>query len=309
MVKPNLLTDNDHIEHELSRQMDMVLDCIEQQNIDELNIIQRDEILRRLTRTIRHRRWRRYMLMTTAMAAMFVLGLGFHVVVGYVHPSAPSKPEYASLTVAKGEQPVSIVFQDGSRVTVNSGSSLTYPRQFATEHRTVELNGEAYFEIATNKECPFVVNLGTSRVNVTGTSFNVKSYAVDSITTVTLDRGVIDFECDGVRYAVKPSQKLSYNHVRADRPTVTRIQSSDRSSLWREHVLAFDKASMREVLTTINRLYNVDFEIKNPEVYNFTYTYTSENSRQLIALDALLHDLSLISDATFTLTDGKVIVN
>lgn len=309
MGKTKFFNDDNHVENELSRQMDIVLDCIEQHDINELNIIERDEILRSLTRTIRQRQWRRYLVMVAAMAAMFVFGLVFHMFVANIRPSATAKPEFATLNVAKGEHPVCLVLQDGSRITINSGSSLIYPRQFTPEQRMVALNGEAYFEIATNKKSPFVVDLGTSRINVTGTSFNVRSYSADSVVAVTLDQGVIDFECDGCRYGVKPNQKLSYNHITSDRPKITDAPSSDRSSLWREHVLAFDKASTREVLTTINRLYNVDFEIKNPEVYKYTFTYTSESSRQLIALKDLLEDLSLISDATFTQIGGKIVVN
>jgi len=90
-----------------------------------------------------------------------------------------SETEYAELVVPCGEQ-MRVVLQDGTIVQLNSDTRLKYPKKFGIFNRTVELWGEGYFEVAKEKNRPFVVDLGDINVKVTGTKFNVKAYTAES---------------------------------------------------------------------------------------------------------------------------------
>ncbi|CAG9925759.1 FecR family protein [Bacteroides ovatus] len=83
--------------------------------------------------------------------------------------------EYEEIRVAKGER-IQMMFQDGTRVYINSDSWLKYPKKFGLGKREVFLVGEAYFVVAKNKKRPFIVNLNGPSVHVLGTSFDVQAY-------------------------------------------------------------------------------------------------------------------------------------
>ena len=80
------------------------------------------------------------------------------------------------IVVPKGER-MQVVFQDGSRVHLNAGSRIRYPKQFGWSERRVELSGEGWFEVSKNAKRPFIVELGLMDIKVLGTTFDVKAYS------------------------------------------------------------------------------------------------------------------------------------
>jgi len=95
------------------------------------------------------------------------------------------KVEYNTLTPPRGGQ-FQVVLPDGSKVWLNSASSIIYPTAFNGESRVVKLQGEAYFEVTKNRHKPFIVRTNNVDVNVLGTHFNVTAYNDDAATTTTL---------------------------------------------------------------------------------------------------------------------------
>ena len=85
---------------------------------------------------------------------------------------------------------------DGSKVWLNAGSSLKYPTQFNDKQRVVSLQGEAYFEVESDKEHPFIVKTKQLTVEATGTAFNVNAYAPDHVAAVTLVKGKVAVTLD-----------------------------------------------------------------------------------------------------------------
>lgn len=89
-------------------------------------------------------------------------------------------------------QRAQITLADGTRVWLNAQSTLSYSHDFGRNERDVELDGEAYFEVAKNKEIPFNVNTETNQVRVVGTHFNVCAYRGSNEFTTTLLEGIVD---------------------------------------------------------------------------------------------------------------------
>src|SRR5690606_9851089 len=84
-----------------------------------------------------------------------------------------------------------VTLSDGTRVWLNSNSTLKFPPEFATDQRAVEISGEAFFEVAHDAKRPFIVKSYYQEITVLGTTFNVKAYYGDELNTTTLVEGSV----------------------------------------------------------------------------------------------------------------------
>ena len=87
-----------------------------------------------------------------------------------------------------------ITLPDGSKVILNAGTTITYPNAFVSKNREVEINGEAFFEVAHDAEHPFIVKANQINVEVLGTQFNVKAYEEDDWIEVSLSEGKVEVQ-------------------------------------------------------------------------------------------------------------------
>lgn len=85
-----------------------------------------------------------------------------------------------------------IVLPDGSKVWLNQSATLRYPREFSNTERDVFLDGEAYFEVTKNRQCPFIVKSEAMRIKVLGTTFNFKCDKSHKLAEATLIEGEIE---------------------------------------------------------------------------------------------------------------------
>ena len=111
-----------------------------------------------------------------------------------------------------------ILLPDSSRVWLNAGSTLRYPSRFSEKDRNVQLSGEGYFEVQSNREHPFYVSLYNGiRVMAHGTKFNVNAYENDSIMETTLETGRVDVLSGSSRtVTLKPNELVTYNKKEKD---------------------------------------------------------------------------------------------
>lgn len=203
-------------------------------------------------------------------------------------------PEYEEIIVAKGER-IQMIFQDGTKVYINSDSKLRYPKKFALNSREVYLEGEAYFEVAKNKKRPFIVNLNGPAIHVLGTSFNVQDYPENKDITVCLDEGHINLTLPSEKkYPVQPGEKLVYNKENK-LCTISRIEDMQRMSIWKQNVIVFKDTPLPEVVKVLNRWYDVDFKVEDNRALTYVYTLTSENT----LLEKVLMDLEKIAPVKF----------
>ncbi|MFA4871110.1 MAG: FecR domain-containing protein [Pedobacter sp.] len=152
-----------------------------------------------------------------------------------------------------------IILPDGTKVWLNAASSLTYKN--ASKHtiktRTVELSGEGYFEVAKNKNYPFVVFSKGQRVEVLGTHFNISSYPEELIIKTTLLEGSISVEptndTDAVRILKPGEQSLL-------KGSVIQVKQADIEEViaWKNGFFRFNEEPLTSVMNKISRWYNVD---------------------------------------------------
>ena len=208
--------------------------------------------------------------------------------------------EYEEVIVDKGER-IQIMFQDGTRVYINSDSKLKYPKKFALNTREVFLEGEAYFVVAKNKNRPFIVNLNGPAIQVVGTSFNVQDYPENKDIVVCLDEGSINLTLPTEKkYPVRPGERLIYNKE-SNECTISRMEDMHRLSMWKQNVIVFKDTPLPEVIKVLNRWYDVDFKIEDERALTYVYTLTSDNT----LLEKVLMDLEKIAPVKFDYNEDK----
>jgi ferric-dicitrate binding protein FerR (iron transport regulator) len=196
-----------------------------------------------------------------------------------------------------------LTLADGTKVWMNSASSLTYPTSFKKgADRIIALSGEAYFEVAKNKSMPFKVLVNDMEVKVTGTHFNINAYAdEDDIRTTLLEGGVEVTRNDKTRILTPGQQatvKRSANTLNVNAANLTQVVA------WKDGLFIFDEKEVTEILREISRWYDVEFE------YNTSpgkATYSGVINRNL-SLDELLDVLKESRVLNYRLVGRKVII-
>lgn len=174
-----------------------------------------------------------------------------------------------------------IELPDGSKVWLNSGSSLKYPEKFNKSNRVVYLIGEGYFEVNSNKSVPFFVTTPYFTVKATGTKFNIRAernFRSPSVTlvegTVTVQKSIEGNPKDLIS-TLKPNQHLSYDTLTG----YINVQTEDpyKHFAWKDGKLVFRNDNISEVARRISLQYNVEIEIKGNEIKKYRYRATFEN--------------------------------
>lgn len=163
---------------------------------------------------------------------------------------------YDEVYVPNGER-MQLLFQDGSKVHLNSGSRIRYPKKFGLSERKVYLEGEAWFEVAKNKNRPFIVDLSYMDIKVLGTTFDVKAYPEEEAIFVALETGSIELKSRSFKsYQLRPGEKAIYNKA-SGRCEVLRSHDVKMYSAWRRNVLVFKSAPLSDVMKTLARTYDI----------------------------------------------------
>ncbi|MEN8203616.1 MAG: FecR domain-containing protein [Bacteroidota bacterium] len=170
---------------------------------------------------------------------------------------------------------------DGSSGWLNSGSSLKFPIEFASNERKVILNGEGYFNVIRDPKKTFIVTTKYYQVRALGTSFNVMSYSdLDAIEEVTLESGKVRIEKkmqDGSFKKVldlKPGQHALMDH------TSNSIEITDNEfekyTAWKEGKLIFRNDPLERVIRNLERNFNIEIEVEDEQLFKYHFFATFE---------------------------------
>ena len=213
----------------------------------------------------------------------------------------PSSPvSYNTLATPRGGQ-YQLVLPDGSKVWLNASSSIHFPTAFVGNERNVELTGEAYFEIAKNREKPFHVNVNGMQVEVLGTHFNVNAYGDEGAIKTSLLEGSVKIKKGNISGLLKPGQQgiLKNNSQKLE------IKNADMNEVvaWKNGLFQFDGADIKTVMREIGRWYDVEIE--------YTGMVPGRRFEGKISRDAQLSDVLKIlqlSNVKFTVEGKKIVV-
>ena len=150
---------------------------------------------------------------------------------------------------------------DGTRVWINAASTLKYPAIFAADSRTVYASGEIYLEVAKDAGRPFYVVVDGITVKVLGTSFNIRAYADENDTKVTLLEGKIAAQINDKEYTLTPGKQLKRDKTFGE----TSVRTVDPAEIvsWTRGYYIFKKARLQEVVNTLKNWYGVNIMLSS----------------------------------------------
>ena len=150
---------------------------------------------------------------------------------------------------------------DGTRVWINAASTLKYPAKFAADSRTVYASGEIYLEVAKDAGRPFYVVFDGITVKVLGTSFNIRAYADENDTKVTLLEGKIAAQINDKEYTLTPGKQLKRDKTFGE----TSVRTVDPAEIvsWTRGYYIFKKARLQEVVNTLKNWYGVNIMLSS----------------------------------------------
>ena len=243
-------------------------------------------------RTIRMNPWK--------WAAAIVLPICIAFFTYYLIDSSQTVGAPFIVKADKGDK-ATIELPDGTNVVLNSASQLSYLNNFGENGRRVQLNGEAYFKVAHDEKCAFIVQVGDLEVKVLGTSFNVSAYEDAKDVTVVLLEGKVGVYAQKISHIMKPGDKIEYNKA-THKITATQVHPSDYIE-WTKGNIYFEKESLENIMKTLSRIYDVEIRFDSNKLPNEYFTGTIPGGGIQNALNILM-----LTSPFYYEMDGSVIV-
>ena len=246
---------------------------------------------------------RRFWLTRVAAAAILLVG-SFFVWDTF-------NPANQFITTQENIQEVHLA--DNTEVMVNRGSDLEYPETFSQNKRKVNLQGEAFFNVAKNPDQPFMIQTGNIKVEVLGTSFNIRDYDNEDMTEITVRSGKVKVTTlNGEKEWILEAN----DQLRLDKKESTYVEESNvklNALAWFNGKVSFQDEKMSRVKEVLEHVYNVEIEFTNSALlkcdgYNVTrdlkkapITEVLEALRVAFNMDAV----EKVNENKFLLKGGK----
>jgi len=200
-------------------------------------------------------------------AAVFIIVFSISLIY-YLSTSAPTSQDYLTLKVEMGDQQT-IVLSDGSKITLDAGSILKYPEKFDDKLREIELSGEAFFEVEHNKEKPFKVIAEHAVIEVLGTKFNIRTFNRNDIIKVFVAEGKVALSSKELQSQQQILTKGFFSSIDKTGKLSVPIKKNIESNIsWLMGEKYFKNVSVTEVLSQIERWYDVQFKYDESELQN-----------------------------------------
>ena len=223
-------------------------------------------------------------------AAVFVLAfflgsVSFLLINSKEHKALSMK--FNTIKVPNGQRS-QITLYDGTKVWLNSGTTFRYPVLFSSKSREVNIEGEAFFDVAKDKEHPFILNAGNLSVEVLGTHFDVCAYPEENELSTTLVEGSVNVlnTTTGKRVILKPGEQVVLN--RLTNGLEINAVNTDLYTSWKENLLKFDNATFEEVIKKMERWYDVKIFVASgiDTKDRYTMKIKTESLREMLQLVA-----------------------
>ena len=225
--------------------------------------------------------------MRIAASIAIVIGLGLFAY--WIYNKRPKE-----ITVVAQKAVLSDTLSDGSVVTVNKGSSISYLSKFQGETREVSLNGEAFFNVTPDKEKPFIISVNDVQITVVGTSFNVKT--VSGNTEVVVETGIVKVTRGGKTVELKANEETMVN---AKDSALTKEKVSDQLyKYYRTKEFVCDETPLWKLVEVINEAYQSHIVIGNPAIKNMgiTTTFNNESLDQVLNVISITFNISIVKE-------------
>lgn len=224
-------------------------------------------------------RVRRLQLSFSRIAAMLLVALVSGFSIAYIlngFNTQKTEVVWFETHVPRGEKS-QLILPDGSKVWLNSESDISYPSDFMNGNRVMKLSGEAYFEVTKLENKPFTVETNKYNIRVLGTKFNVMAYSDFNRTETSLIEGKIEIQKGEQSIPVAPGETFTY----AGNKYSIKEAKVSQTAKWKDAIFDFDRITFKELIIRMERWYDVDIEIKNPELNGIVYSGIFKNEETI----------------------------
>lgn len=204
-------------------------------------------------------------------------------------------------------QKSTITLTDGTRIKLNANSKLLFPETFSSNSREVQLEGEAFFEVARDPSRPFTITSGDIKTRVLGTSFNIKAYTASNAIKVAVASGKVAVTSNvhgtNNELTLLPNEMAVYSKT-SDELTMTSFDRLDELA-WKDGILAFKNRDINEITKELARWYGVTFVLDKRLNYDKDYTGVFDNK----SLKEVLDGISFVFNFQFKIDNKVVTIN
>jgi ferric-dicitrate binding protein FerR (iron transport regulator) len=194
-------------------------------------------------------------------------------------------PQHTEISTGMGQ--VSVMdMPDGSTIWINSGTKLSYDNQFGIKNREIKVTGEAFFSVARNEKTPFVVDLGSMKVEATGTRFGVSNYEESETMDVVLEEGGVNIHSANNKLlaSLLPEEMAQLNKLKK---TIEKVKvKPEYHTSWRNGTIHIFELPLKELVVKLERRYNQKFEVA-PNIESLPYTFSIEDQSLFDVLNLL----------------------
>ena len=195
-----------------------------------------------------------------------------------------------------------ITLSDGTRVWLNSSSSLRFPTVFSGKTRKVLLSGEGYFEVAKDQKKPFIIDVnGRQQVEVLGTHFNISAFEDEKNITTTLLEGSVKVNTKNKSVLIKPGEMVVND---LDDQLVVKQADVDEVMAWKNELFIFSNENITSVMKKISRWYDVEVVYKG----NMDHINIEGNYSRAKGLNSLLKNIEMLDKVDFSVKERRVTV-
>jgi transmembrane sensor len=201
-----------------------------------------------------------------------------------------------SFTASVQERGKNVVLPDGSKVYLNSNTSISYNKRFNDKVREIKLNGEAFFEVAPNKQKPFIIYANKAAVRVVGTSFNVNAGKNNNDVEVYVSEGIVELydtknKTDRLRILPGNIGLISHHELKG-------FEAMNENDIaWKTGSISFNNLKLSEAIILLNEIYNVEIvcndEVANSSKFEKGERFQNESLNDILSVICKLNNLKV----------------
>lgn len=188
-----------------------------------------------------------------------------------------------------------VLLPDRSTVTLNAGTNLTFEPCMGTGNRKVMLDGEGYFNVAKNKELPFIVETANLTIKVTGTLFNIKAYPVQCEVFTTLQQGEVKVSRkngSGKEHVLQPNQQHIFNLFTGEED----VKEVDAFlyTAWADKIFSYKNTTLDEVMKDLYRWHRLKYEFEDDQAHSVKISARIEKTKDIDSIMMLLERVNKV---------------